>query len=265
MKETAALQHGEQVFFSERTTALHEPHSAITDLIQGIWSHYPAQARKILRNRILTTIARPDPMERGMVKVAAKRLTADLGRDDIRQRLDPDQSRTWVQLHPPAPPALASWAHEQNPQDWIMSMLAQPEDDSTRPRYERDRAVAAVLISREGRPLAAAVNTNALDRTRHAEVNLLQGWWEREQKPLPPGCRILVSLQCCRMCAGMIWRMATEPLQIHVDYMQKDPGPMAQGTILQARSPERRLESRTATELNLELETHLSLGAPSSS
>ena len=265
MTEIAALLHGEQVFFSERTKALHEPHSAITDLIQGIWREQVSQARKILRNRILTTAARPGPMERGMVKVAAKRLTAGLGRDDIRQRLDPDQSRTWVRLHPPPPPELVSSFQELSPQEWISSTLGQLECDSTRPRYERDRAVAAVLISPEGLALAAAVNTNASDRTRHAEVNLLQGWWEREKKPLPPGCRILVSLQCCRMCAGMIWRMATEPLQIRVDYLQKDPGPMAQGTILQARSPERRLESGTAAELNLELETHLSLGAPSSS
>lgn len=265
MTELAALQHGEQVFFSERMTVPHEPHTAITDLIQGIWREHPAQARKILRNRIFTTIARPDPMERGMLKVAAKRLTAGLSPDDIKQRLDPEGDRTWERLRQPAPPELVFLTATESPREWITRTLARPPHEADRPRYERDRAVAAILISPEGQPLVAAVNTNASDRTRHAEVNLLQGWWARQKTPLPPGCRILVSLQCCRMCAGMIWRSAAEPMRIHVDYLQNDPGPMARGTILQAKSPERRLENRTPLELNQELERQSDEDAPSSS
>jgi hypothetical protein len=263
--DTAALLHEDRIYFTESFPARHAPHSAITDLIQGIWREQSELARKILRNRIFATTARLDPMERGMVKVAAKRVTVGLRPDDIHQRLDPEGTRSWVKVSRTAPPALASLAPGEAPWEWIAKALEQGSEKALRPRYEQDRAVAAALISPDGAPLAAALNSNATDRTRHAEINLLQGWWEREKKPLPPGSRILVSLQCCRMCAGMVWRMAEDPLHIRVDYLQKDSGPMAQGTILQAGSPERRLESRSPLELKQELEFHLGNGAPSSS
>ena len=109
------------------------------------------------------------------------------------------------------------------------------------PRHLRDRAVIAMLVSRDGTLLDAARNTNARNRCLHAEVNLLSRWlpgfaarddWldpseeatmtgggggegggkDRRQGTdslgvaharLPPGARMLVTTQCCRMCAAL--------------------------------------------------------------
>ena len=86
------------------------------------------------------------------------------------------------------------------------------------PRRERDRSVVAMLIHPDGTLLDAAVNTNAENRCLHAEVNLLARWLpgfgadedeadgDRDEPPrrlFPRGSRMLVTLQCCRMCAAL--------------------------------------------------------------
>ena len=74
-----------------------------------------------------------------------------------------------------------------------------------------------MLIHPDG-TLDAAVNTNAENRCLHAEVNLLARWLpgfgadedeadgDRDEPPrrlFPRGSRMLVTLQCCRMCAAL--------------------------------------------------------------
>ena len=182
------------------------------------------------------------------------------------------------------------------------------------PRHLRDRAVIAMLVSRDGTLLDAARNTNARNRCLHAEVNLLSRWlpgfaarddWldpseeatmtgggggegggkDRRQGTdslgvaharLPSGARMLVTTQCCRMCAalcaeatdaaeatrrreggggredvgggggddeeGSATGIAFEPPLMDVVFDEPDPGRYAKDTELQRLGRERRHE-----------------------
>ncbi len=91
-----------------------------------------------------------------------------------------------------------------------------------------DRPVGAVLLSREGVVLGAAINQNAKNRTRHAEVNLLREWGAQTGRPLPVGSTIVTTLKPCKMCAGGILSSAELAEDLSVFYLHDDPGPAAQ-------------------------------------
>ena len=117
--------------------------------------------------------------------------------------------------------------------------LSDDKNNEERPRWLLDRRVVAMLVSPEGELLDAARNTNAANKCLHAEFNLLLPWLlsvqeevnddeveEEEEEDgtnivdmkgvkhsdddgdpvkLPPrGSRMLVTMQCCRMCAALV-------------------------------------------------------------
>ncbi len=259
MISLAVLEYEGRILYAEHAPSPHEPHSAVTELIQGIWARDPGLARKILRARIHATTPHLSTLERGMVKVAAKRITPGYSATDLRQLLDPESKKPWERVRSLPTPELLQPGFNSNPMAIAISLEKGMGAEPQSALYERDRRVAAILLSPAKKLLAAALNTNAQDRTRHAEVNLIQGWWAREGKPLPKGCEIHVTVQCCRMCAGMIWDTAEDPWSIQVHYQRTDPGPMARGTILQANSPERRLITTARQQLDLALEIQASI------
>lgn len=243
----AFLKSGATVYFSRRSPEIgasaHAPHSPVTDLIQGIYEQDPQMARRHVRNRIFTN-AEPTPMCSGMVKVAARRLTAAIApaaADDFS--LDP---AALVELprfgRPLVASAIAVPSRVSSDREAMSLALALaacvPRDQGA--RYESDRPIGAVLVSDDGVVLSTAVNTNAHNRTLHAEVNLAQGFFAREKRPLPRRSRLFVSLKPCRMCAGMLWHLAEEPRELRVYFHELDPGPNARDTILDAGSFDRK-------------------------
>ena len=98
--------------------------------------------------------------------------------------------------------------------------------------HQRDRPVAALLVGPDGAILGGSINTNSKDRTRHAEVNLIQGWYARTGLEIPSGARIFVTLKPCRMCSAMILECAGDRNAIQVLYAEDDPGPQARNTCL---------------------------------
>ena len=107
-----------------------------------------------------------------------------------------------------------------------------------------------MLVHPDGTLLDAAVNTNAENRCLHAEVNLLARWLpgfgadvaetngdgdEPPRRLFPRGSRMLVTLQCCRMCAAL----ACAASDAEVVYDEPDDGRYADATELQARGMER--------------------------
>jgi tRNA(Arg) A34 adenosine deaminase TadA len=135
-------------------------------------------------------------------------------------------------------------------------------------RSARDRLVVAMLVSADGALLDCAVNTNARNQALHAEVNLLAPWLEggdaqdaseededegneneneNENVPkLPAGARVLVTLQCCRMCAALICAASDDARARHgvetlrdVVYAEEDDGKYSDDTALQRRGWER--------------------------
>jgi tRNA(Arg) A34 adenosine deaminase TadA len=210
--------------------------SAILELVERIY-HAESLARKsraraILRERIYAnypaTIA-----EREAVKVAAKRMSAPADRAPPAEGTTPPEA-------PPLPsfslPGLVPGMRvTQSDVPRILEFLKK-ETLSSRKRWTSDRAVSAVLVDRDGRLITQAWNTNATIRTRHAEKNLCD---KLGGGKIPEGATLYLSLKPCRMCAAMIWEAAADPAKLTVIYLENDPGPMAQGTLLDARSAAR--------------------------
>ena len=160
------------------------------------------------------------------------------------------------------------------------------QDENGAPFRERDRGVVAMLVSRDGALLDCAVNTNNSNQALHAEVNLLAPWLEGFMKEedredddeqdatrgeknadaslqkrgrLPAGARVLVTLQCCRMCAALICaasddahaRDGVETLR-DVVYAEADEGKYSNETALQSRGWERAKKNFREEEANAE-------------
>jgi tRNA(Arg) A34 adenosine deaminase TadA len=217
--------------------------SAVTRLIQGIYRSQPGQARRILRRRIRASAQAPSEMCWGMVKVAAKRIECGAR---IEERSGPAELVEVGGALAADPSTFGLGAPElgsdrlrlrEDPMSLALALAASV------PVHERrslsDRRIACVLADRDGRVLAWAVNSSSADKTLHAEVNLVQSYCRATQRPLPSGAQVFTTLKSCKMCAGMIWTAAEDPLSLKVFFAQDDPGPKARRTVLNAGSFER--------------------------
>ena len=152
--------------------------------------------------------------------------------------------------------ALFAWANA------FVSSRREGLDAAGVARAARDRQVVAMLVSADGALLDCAVNTNARNQALHAEVNLLAPWLEglveseneneneNETPRLPAGARVLVTLQCCRMCAALICAASDDARARHgvqtlrdVVYAEEDDGKYSDDTALQRRGWEREWRS----------------------
>lgn len=198
-------------------------HTAITRLIQGIYELDPRMARKILRNRIYAT-ASATSFCRAMVKVAAKRLT-----DNTAPLTETERARAIV----------VDFKSELNHEIFdtrfrsteevmvdLNERLNSRKVTSKANRYENDRAVAAALFSTSERPLVA-FNTNAKNRTLHAEMNLVQSILLERGSPYCEPISVLVTLKPCKMCAEALTLLVENPKDLRVVYLEEDPGPNA--------------------------------------
>lgn len=190
--------------------------SPILRLIRGTYQAQPAIARKLLRERIQTNLPELNEFERAAIRVAAKRVACGAEPTALAQELRPDPPACEALQLPPdlAPPALVAWLAAQS-----------LEAHAHLPRHARPRAVGALALDPSGTLLGVARNSNAIDRTQHAELNLLQGLG-----PLPAGAHVWVSLEPCKMCAAALAASCPEGLQ--VTFLEHDPGPMARATAL---------------------------------
>lgn len=212
----------------------------VISLIQGVYDHRPEHARRILRARIFSTTALNEASH-GMLKVAAKRATGPV--ETVNHEMEtPFEFR---ELKPDPPPPLVCETdlpplcrqHLAEGRPMAAAFALDDEIPKREERYESDRKVAAILLDSDGRFIAAAKNANARNRTRHAEINLLQSLLaERALRP-PRGAKLYVTLKCCKMCAGMLANTAEDIRTNHIFYGANDPGPCARATFLD-RHPE---------------------------
>lgn len=246
-QDFAFLRSGDTIYFSRSPRPVTGPYSAIVQLIQGIYEHDPAFARRHVRNRIFAT-ATPTPMCLGMIRVAARRLYSSVtpvAHDDIEAGAKLVEVQSPRPKEPPhsfsdgqaLPQKVTSPAHALE----VVEKLAREQMHAgLAPRHASDRAIAAALVDESGAVLSYGVNTNARNRTLHAEVNLLQGFYARTGKPVPARASLYSSMKPCRMCAAMLWQMCEDVASIKVVYAEFDPGPNAKETILDAGSFDRK-------------------------
>lgn len=106
-------------------------------------------------------------------------------------------------------------------------------------RRGKHREVFAALYSESRGVYAVAANTNGDNKALHAECNLLAravrstdtNDGDPDRVVIDPKSTLLVSLQCCRMCAALV-----DEFRDVIDnavYLKEDDGPLARGTALQ--------------------------------
>lgn len=201
----AFLIADKKLYYSNYSPKSYEPRSAVTELIQGIYELDAQWGREILRNRIFTTY-QPSEMCLNMVKVAAKRVTRV-------STLPHPRGLEFMQV------------------SFNITFDEKPRLQSEN-RFENARDVRATLQDENGNILEEALNDNAQNKTLHAEVKLVQKYFARTGKALPPHSTIHTSLKPCRMCAAMIWHACEKPKSLKVKYDEFDPGRFAQNTVL---------------------------------
>ena len=213
-----------------------KPESATTVLIQGIYQHFQAEALRILRNRIFCSSA-PSEMCLGMIKVAAKRGGSVVAPKNHALVVPFEFCQIFfdnlIFVQAPHPSEFAE-PHEVFQIARKLALQMETHDEL----FLNDRAVAAVLLSEKGELLAEARNTNALNKTLHAEVNLLQGYFKLSGNKFPKNAKIYTTLKPCKMCAGMISVYAFGQENLRVIYEIYDSGPNARSTVLNKGSAE---------------------------
>lgn len=226
------------------------PSSAVVKLLQGLFDEFIDHSFFILRNRIFFTGTATE-MCKGMVKVVGKRMSDQIRAIDHGMSLD-------IVLKPIAPlqelvvesvyqspenrQALAevqSFLHtqagsdDQNSLDYLhgaLRLAAQvPRGEVL---HDFNRNVAAVLVSRAGEVLGYGLNSNAKNKTLHAEVNLLQKLYQEGQGKIPPGATLYVTHKPCKMCSGMIYHWSSDPHSLRVIYAFQERGSLSRQTIL---------------------------------
>lgn len=242
------------------------PSTSVTRLIQGIYHLQPTIARKLLRQRIYSTQPVLTPMCYGMTKVAAKRISTQIT-PQIHFPLsgyhilevNPQEQSGYIDpnlLHP----NLSTLKTHLDFLKFLEQLTKTIPQQSQ--RYLNNRPVAAMMIERtpEGSAkniLEVAVNTNAINKTLHAEVNLIQNFYERTGQPLPPYTTFYTSLKPCRMCATLIWQCTSDLSSLQVIYAEDDPGTHAQNTILSPNTDDRKRFCSDPEMLTLSLQTQI--------
>jgi tRNA(Arg) A34 adenosine deaminase TadA len=198
----------------------------VTSLIQGIWYSHPESALRMLRERIFTDFDL-DPRSVGMIKVAAKR-HGILSPEDFHARLGQIQNRR--EIHAPEPEEFQipdipiQGRHGTSP---IQDAL-----DSMKTRISGGLPVSAILLGPDGRILSGAISTSHRNKTAHAELNLVQSWWNKTGGAFPEGSCIHVSLRPCAMCAAQILSASPRSGPIEVIFHKEDPGPASKNSCL---------------------------------
>lgn len=248
--DIAVLRDNETIYRATSVRDCAPLHSAPVALIQAIYDLKPEQARRITRQRIFTTLPSTESIS-GIVKVAAKRITTslqlhstDLTINDDANVVDVNAQKIW-RPEQPSLPDLAKTA--QSDAEWMqVARSLANKVDRRGPRYAADRPIGAILISDQNQVLAAAINTNAKNRTLHAEMNLVAALSECV---IPPHSKLFTTLKPCKMCAGMIVDSAQDIQSLNIIFAENDPGPRAQNTALD------RHNARCAHPIQSQLET----------
>jgi hypothetical protein len=227
MIQQAAITLPHEILYSTFQPRPQEPHSAVTQLIQGIYEQYPDEAIRILRRPIWVNYV-PSILCRSMIAIAAKRYSVMTD----WTRLSDDLSLPWRQViytTPPESPRTPSAMDYGEALVWLQG-LSSPKQ--VEPRYRQDRSVRAVLLNANNQVLLWAENENSRNKTKHAEVQLLQKHFAMTQEGLSEPTTLISSLQCCKMCAGLYWSMHTYPwAHLRAAYIRPEIGPSARDTI----------------------------------
>lgn len=243
--DVAFVEHQQIIYFSYYRQGALAPSSAIVKLLQGIFDQRRDLSFFILRQRIFTTASLSE-MCRGMIKVVAKRVSErvlpmphqievscffqEVGAS--ADLLYPVENLSALNQLPLQHVATVIGA-EREPSRWLekASDLAR-EVERGQVRHDHHRNIAALLISKEGRLLSFGVNSNAINKTLHAEVNLVQRYFRDTGERLPAEALVISTHKPCKMCAGMLGEWSKDPTTLRVFYQMEETGVLSRNTFL---------------------------------
>lgn len=224
-KHVAFVEHQGKVYYSYYSEDSSSPQSAVVNLLQGLFQRFVDHSFFILRNRIYTT-GTVTEMCLGMVKVVAKRISDKVVPQDLGVPLDYEfieileLERSFSDLNIPAFVGIqTAWKlAELNPRGEVL--------------HDYDRKIAAVLVDEADKVLAYGLNSNSKNKTLHAEVNLVQSFFQKTGQKIPRGAKIYSTHKPCKMCAGIIYEWSEEREQAFVFYDIEEAGSLSNHTIL---------------------------------
>ncbi|MBC7371193.1 MAG: Bd3614 family nucleic acid deaminase [Bdellovibrionaceae bacterium] len=227
--DLAFVVHDEKFFFTRFRLGLDGPSSAVVQLLQGLFDVHVDHSFFILRKRIFTT-AKLSVMCHGMVKTVAKRATGGI--------LAVDHGLALPKVHIEILPVPSPFRNEANlaslsvvnslkvakPLAWARRLA------ELNPRgvvlHDFDRDIACLLVDKSGNLLAYGLNSNSKNKTLHAEVNMVQRYFQETAKKIPAGAEIITTRKPCRMCAGMIHFWSSDPHSLRITYAEGDKSSM---------------------------------------
>lgn len=238
----AFLIHDENVEYAGDRGEAGLPSSPVVKLLQGLFDRHRDHSFFLLRKRIYVNYEL-GPMDRGFVDLIAKRIT----------RLDPlsvvsrggMKTPFWTEVvpfeQPFFTPSLPRQVAEGGPGRietplQALQALAGLERQVERGIVLHDyfRPIAAILTDPEGIVLGKSLHSGSINKTLHAEVDLIQQLYRTGfNGPVGGPYRLYVSMKPCRMCAGTWTQVFGERLAVY--YRDEDPGPKARQTALEER------------------------------
>lgn len=246
--EVAFVEHEGVIYFARCSQGKkHLPSSSVVKLLQGLFEQFVDHSFFILRQRIYTT-ANLTEMCRGMVKVVAKRVTAQIIPCDhhipiLEQMIEVGAGSDLLPVsrhlnHENQLPLaeIQKWMSQQKPvtEHAFLQSLTQLAQKVPRGEilHDFDRNIAALLVDKDREILGYGVNSNSKNKTLHAEVNLIQRLYREKAQGLPEGAVLYSTHKPCKMCAGMIYHSAVTPESIKVYYLVKEEGGLSRQTVL---------------------------------
>lgn len=218
--------------------------TATFKLVQNIFEEFKDHSFFILRNRIFTSTAENE-LDRGLVKVTAKRIRFSVSENDqelvglwnqtsevieIGRDQSEFHSRYKASVIFPDEEKIVSYAEGFNFLNRVIQSN-QPQGFEALALHDRNRNVGAMLLSPKRQVLAYALNSSSINKTLHAEINLIQEF-VRTRGLVPLGCTLLVTHKPCKMCSGAIFSAAESPQQLKVFYQIEERGTHSTSTVL---------------------------------
>jgi tRNA(Arg) A34 adenosine deaminase TadA len=264
-QQLAVINYQDQIFYSAYSPKNHEPHSAVTQLIQSIYNQFPDEALKILRNRIFLNYT-PSLMCLSMIQLAAKRYVVDtkLIVPGCSQKLE---FKTLINSNLDSGNLYEKFeghlnnqenASQENAFEAALNWLKSEQNHKKLEGKSIRKNIKAFLTDTHKSFFLFSENLPNKNKTLHAEVALLQNYYQIKQKGFDSPVELYTSLQCCKMCAAMFWHMHENPLMnLKSFYLTKETGPSARNSILNAKSNSRHALKNSEADSNKILEFQL--------
>lgn len=237
--DLAFVQHERKIYSARFPKGVVAPSSAVVKLLQNIFEQNLDLSFFILRNKIFTTAAFSD-QDYGIVKVLAKKIEFSVPISSIETLA---RENEWVSVADDDEVIFSTRFRDRSFEDdpdffnsyesvenqLVRLTLKQERGEIL---HDHNRPIAATLIDPQGKACLWALNSNSRNKSLHAEVNLLQKFYQREKRKIPSGYSIVVTHKPCKMCAGMIFDFCEGPLRTKVHALNNVTGCRSRWTIL---------------------------------